>query len=95
MNDTYRLMWLPSICRESYVLVTSRGDSVAVRRYASPRVPPRVDRSQRLLSLEAEARQAGKPVMEELVITVDDVGHWWRRTMVANRGGGLSATPPG
>lgn len=90
MSYTYELMWLPSLVPDSYVLVTSRGDSVAVRHYASAKLPPHIDRSRSLASIEAEARQAGAPVIRESAKSTENASHWWMRIAVANRKRGLA-----
>jgi hypothetical protein len=85
MSFTYELMFLPSVQSDSYVLVTSRGFSVAVRFYATPTTPPRIDRSRDLASVRQEARVAGFPVITEEARKTELSGHWWDRTQKANR----------
>lgn len=96
MSYDYRLMHLPSIQKDSYVLVTSRGDSVAVRHYATATATPNPIRSRKLGEIEAEAKRSRAPVIVEGTHSTEDPGHWWRRIQAANRRAGIgsSSAPP-
>jgi hypothetical protein len=85
----YTLMFLPSIRPDSYVLVTSQGDSVAVRHYASREVKPTPDRSRNLAKIKAERRRPGAPDVQEERHSTEDLNYWYRRTAAANRRAGL------
>jgi hypothetical protein len=60
MPDVYELMFLPRLNASSYVLVTSRGASVAVRVYADAVNPPRRIDGKDLPSLPELAAEAKK-----------------------------------
>ena len=91
MSYDYRLMFVPSIRSDSYVLVTSRGDSVAVRHYASPTQKPTLDRSRTLTGIGREPKRPGAPVIVEEPHSTEDLRHWWLRTEAATRRAGLGA----
>lgn len=94
MSDVYELMYLPRVHPGSYVLVTSRGASVAVRVYADAVNPPRRIDGKDLPSLPrlaAEARSAGKPVLPQEVLATSNTKEWFRRISRANEQYGLGA----
>ncbi len=87
MSWSYELMLLPAITEDTYVLVTSRGDSVAVRIYSSADHPPRRLDGRDLPSLRElrrQARGAGHPVLEERAHKTTDVHYWLQRIKHAN-----------
>ena len=84
--DTYELMFLPSIQPDSYVLVTSRGLSAAVRHYPYPKgPPPKPSHGRDRGDLLAEARRAGLPIEPKEPLATDKVNQWWIRIRGANR----------
>lgn len=94
MSWTYELMYLPTRHAGSYVLVTSRGASRALRIYAEgASAPTRIDGKElpSLAHLAAEARAAGKPTIEADKEHTDHVHVWWPRISAANRAAGLTA----
>lgn len=94
MSWTYELMYLPGRHAGSYVLVTSRGASVALRIYVDGVTDPRrIDGRDLpgLPGLYAEARAAGKPILPQDEEAIGNAGEWARRISRANERHGLPA----
>ena len=93
MSDTYELMYLPRLHPSSYVLVTSRGASVAVRIYPDGvSAPRRIDGKDlpSLVQLATEARGAGKPIRPQEVLATSNTKEWFKRISRANEQHGLA-----
>lgn len=96
MSDVYELMYLPRVHPGSYLLVTSRGASVAARIYADAvNLPRRIDGKDlpSIPQLAADARAAGKPVLRQDVLATSNTKEWFRRISRANEQNGLGAAP--
>ena len=97
MKHIYRLMHLPSIEKHTYVLVTSQGDSIAVRHYPDETAPPRIHRSHTVAEITADSKRSQAPVIEEEPKRTELSAHWRRRIDAANRaarlGGPAGSTP--
>jgi hypothetical protein len=94
MPDVYELMYLPRLHLGSFVLVTSRGSSVAVRIFtdgvSSPR---RIDGKElpSLVQLATEARAAGKPILPQDALAASNTKEWFKRISRANEQHGLAS----
>jgi hypothetical protein len=89
MSYRYDLLYLPEIKDDSYVLVTSMGESVAVRIYTSENESPiRIDgrNLQSLAELHGQAAKTGCEILDRLKErTVTDHSYWFRRIQRANK----------